>query len=232
MSNQTKPFGKVFVDGLNDMYSNLGAQMAAPFYILSDVFLPTGKLSTDVRGLMTNEEENTCKQEMFALKKSEMLPEVYLFLEKKAQENQLSNYITKLVLLDMHKPDKEEYGTLLDSLRNEFLGEIHNLKRELALSSVDTQTDELRDYVTKLVEQNSHKSDKAEFRSLLDSLRNEFLGEIHNLKKELAIGPAAVDHNTSRPVLNHEEMDDMKEGQLLESDRVIGTIKEVIDVDF
>jgi hypothetical protein len=96
------------------------------------------------------------------------------------------------------------------------------------------QANELRDYVTKLLEQDLHKPDKEEFRTLFDSFRNEFLGEINLLKKELALRPVvAANDNESRTVIDHEEeVDDFKEGQLLESDRVTGTIKEVINVDF
>ncbi|WP_078408866.1 hypothetical protein [Priestia abyssalis] len=240
MSNQNKRLDEALVDRLDNVYSHLGVQMAAPFYILSNVFLTVGNLSTDVVGLMSKKASNKYEREMFAIRTSEMPPEVYSFLEQKAQANELRDYVTKLVEQDLHKPDKEEFRALFDSFRDEFLGEINLLKKELALRPVaadynglkSAQANELRDYVTKLVEQDLRKPDKEEFRALFDSFRNEFLGEINLLKKELALRPVAANYNESRPVVDHEEVDDFKEGQLLESDRVTGTIKEVIDVDF
>ncbi|MGM0875885.1 MAG: hypothetical protein ACQEWV_14100 [Bacillota bacterium] len=241
MSNQNKRLDKAFGDGLDNVYS-LGVQMAAPFYLLSNVFLTASNHSTDVVGLMRKKESNKYEREMFAIKTSEMPPEVYSFLEQKTQANELRDYVTKLVEQDLQKKVKEEdTRTIFDSFRDEFLGEINLLKKELALRPVaadynglrPAQANELRDYVTKLVEQDLHKPDKEEFRTLFDSLRNEFLGEINLLKKELALRPVAANYNESRLVIDHEEeVDDFKEGQLLESDRVTGTIKEVIDVDF
>ncbi|MDQ0243325.1 cell fate (sporulation/competence/biofilm development) regulator YmcA (YheA/YmcA/DUF963 family) [Bacillus fengqiuensis] len=241
MSNQNKRLDEALVDRLDNVYSHLGVQMAAPFYILSNVFLTAGNLSTDVVGLMRKKASNKYEREMFAIRTSEMPPEVYSFLEQKMQANELRDYITKLVEQDLYKPDKEEDDrTLFDSLRDEFLSEINLLKKELALRPVaadynglkSAQANELRDYVTKLVEQDLRNPDKEELRALFDSLRNEFLDEINSLKKELALRPVAANYNESRPVIDHEEVDDFKEGQLLENDRVTGTIKEIIDVDF
>lgn len=177
MSNQNKRLDKALVDELDNAYFQLGVQMAAPFYILSNVFLTAGNLSTDMVGLMRKQASNKYEREMFAIRTSEMPPEVYSFLEQKMQANELRDYVTKLVEQDLHKPGKEE-------------------------------------------------------RTLFDSFRDEFLGEINLLKKELALRPVA-NYSESRPVIDYEEeVDDFKEGQLLESDRVTGTIKEVIDVDF
>jgi hypothetical protein len=235
MSNQNKR--------LDNEYSHLGVQMAAPFYILSNIFLTASNLSTDVVGLMRKKASNNYEREMFAIRTSEMPPEVYSLLEQKTQANELQDYLTKLVEQNLQKTDKEvDTRTLFDSFRDEFLGEINLLKKELDLRPVaadynglrSAQANELRDYVTKLLEQDLHKPDKEEFRTLFDSFRNEFLGEINLLKKELALRPVvAANDNESRPVIDHEEeVDGFKEGQLLESDRVTGTIKEVIDVDF
>jgi hypothetical protein len=244
MSNQNKRLDGALVDRLENVYFHLGVQMAAPFYILSKVFLTASNQSTDVVGVMKKKESNKYEREMFAINTSEMPPEVYSFLEQKTQANELWDYVTKLVEQDLHKPDKEEdTRTLFDSFRDEFLGEINLLKKELALRPVASadynelrpaQVNELRDYVTKLVEQDLHKPDKEELRTLFDSFRNEFLGEINLLKKELALRPVAdPNYNEPRPVNDYkEEVDDFKEGQLLESDLVTGTIKEVIDVNF
>jgi cell fate (sporulation/competence/biofilm development) regulator YmcA (YheA/YmcA/DUF963 family) len=241
MSNQNKRLDEALVDGLNNWY----VQMAAPFYILSNVFLPAGNLSTDFVGLMRKKENNKGERDMFTIITSDMSSEAYSFLEKKVQANELQDYITKLVEQDLQKVSKQdEFRMLFDSFRNEFLGEINLLKKELALRPVvgtnfnasrPSQANELQDYVTKLVEQNLSKTDKKEeFRTLFDSFRNEFLGEINLLKKELASRPVVgTDYNESRPVIDHgDPIDNFKEGQLLESDRVTGTIKELIDVDF
>jgi hypothetical protein len=180
MSNQNKRLDEALVDRLENVYFHLGVQMAAPFYILSKAFLTASNQSTDVVGVMKKKESNKYEREMFAISTSEMPPEVYSFLEQKTQANELWDYVTKLVEQDLHKPDKEELRTLFDSFRNEFLGEINLLKKELALRPV-----------------------------------------------------VAANDNESRPVIDHEEeVDGFKEGQLLESDRVTGTIKEVIDVHF
>jgi hypothetical protein len=93
------------------------------------------------------------------------------------------------------------------------------------------QTNELRDFVTKLGEQ---KLDKDQFQTLLKSLRSELLSEINLLKNELTVRPVdpANPSNTKPAVEQANKVNDLKEGQLLESDRVTGTIKEVIDMDF
>ena len=93
------------------------------------------------------------------------------------------------------------------------------------------EANELLDSVTNLGEQ---KLDKEEFQTLLNSIRNEFLDEINFLKNELAFRPVvSAKPNKSKPAMEHaEEVDDFKEGQLLESDQVTGTIKEVLDIDF
>ncbi|MDQ0202101.1 hypothetical protein [Neobacillus ginsengisoli] len=239
MSNQDHLLGKKFAFGLNDMYSHLGAQMAAPFYVLSNFFLTAGNLQTDVVRLMNKESGSKNEREMFTLGTSKISPKVYSILEQKAQANELEDYITKLVERDLDKLDKEEETrTLFDTLRDEFLGEINLLKQEFASRPVvdpnrmeHGQANELQDFVTKLGEQ---KLDKEEFQTLLNSLRSEFLDEINLLKNELAFRPVVpANQNKSTPALEHsEEVNDIKEGQLLESDQVTGTIKEVIDLDF
>src|SRR4051812_34561398 len=142
--------------------------------------------------------------------------------------------ITKLVEQEMDKFEKEE---TIDTLREEFLGKINSLKQEFA-SRLDVdhfgvgsvQTNELRDFVTKLGEQ---KLDKDQFQMLLKSLRSELLSEIHLLKNELSFRPVdPADPNTTKPSMEAKEVNDLKEGQLLESDQVTGTIEEVIDIDF
>jgi hypothetical protein len=54
------------------------------------------------------------------------------------------------------------------------------------------------------------------------------------LKNDLTVRPVdpANPSNTKPAVEQANEVNDFKEGQLLESDRVTGTIKEVIDMDF
>ncbi|MCM2532315.1 hypothetical protein NDK43_07815 [Neobacillus pocheonensis] len=235
MSNQDLLLG----EKLNSMYSHLGAQMAAPFYVLSNFFLTAGNLQTDAVRLTNKESESKYEREMFTLGTSKISPRVYSILEQKAKANELEDYITKLVEHDLDKLDKEEETiTLFDTLRGEFLSEINLFKQEFASrpvvdsNGVNTgQANELRDFVTKLGEQ---KLDKEEFQTLLNSLRSEFLDEINLLKNELASRPVVpADPNKLKPAMEQaEEVNDLKEGQLLESVQVTGTIKEVIDMDF
>ncbi|TDK65178.1 hypothetical protein E2K98_00150 [Bacillus salipaludis] len=217
------------------MDSSLGAQMFAPFYALSNFFLTAANLQTDVFRLMNIESGSKNEPAELTLKTSKISPKVYSFLEQKSQANELEDYITKLVEQDMKKIEKAE---TIDTLREEFLGRINSLKQEFA-SRLDVdhigvgsvQTNELRDFVTKLGEQ---KLDKDQFQTLLKSLRSELLSEIHLLKNELSfrsVDPA--NPNTTRPTLEQAKVEnDLKEGQLVESDQVTGTIEEVIDMDF
>jgi hypothetical protein len=209
--------------------------MFAPFYALSNFFFTAANLQTDVFRLMKMESGSKNEHVGLTLKTSKISSKVYSFLEQKAQANELEDYITKLVEQDMNKFAKEE---TIDTLREEFLDKINLLKQEFA-SRVDVgrigvgsvQTNELRDFVTKLGEQ---KLDKDQFQTLLKSLRSELLSEINLLKSELTVRPVdpANPSDTKPAVEQVNEVNDLKEGQLLESDRVTGTIKEVIDMDF
>jgi hypothetical protein len=133
---------------------------------------------------------------------------------------------------------ENEVETLVHSLRKELLGEIDLLKKEmnsrLAANCEKyeaSQAKELQDYVAKLVEQNGQKDSREEdFQSLVHSLRAELLGEIHLLKKELG-SASAPSYKQLKPVKNEEE-ETFKEGQLIKSEKVTGTIQEDIDVDF
>lgn len=90
---------------------------------------------------------------------------------------------------------KDEVESLVHSLRKELLGEIDLLKQEMNSRFAanreeyeSSQANELQDYVAKLVEQNGQKDSREEdFQSLVHSLRSELLGEIHLLKKSLAL---------------------------------------------
>ncbi|WP_144548403.1 hypothetical protein [Bacillus sp. X1(2014)] len=239
MSNKDYLHGEKLVGNLNNMYSNLGAQMIAPFYALSNFIISAVNLQTDVVGLMNKESGRNDEPVMLTLETSKISPKVYSILEQKAKANQLEDYITKLVEQDVDKLDKEEENiALVDTLRKEFLGKINLLKQEFASRLVVDadqrgagQANELRDFVTKLGEQ---KLDKQEFKTLLNSLRSDLLDEISSLKNERVFRPVVPPNpNKFNPALEHaEEVNDIKEGQLLESDQVKGTINEVIDMDF
>lgn len=235
MSNKDNLLGDKSAFGVNNMDSHLGAQMFAPFYALSTFFLTAANLQTDVFRLMNMESGSKNEHVGLILKTSKISPKVYSFLEQKAQANELEDYITKLVEQEMDKFEKEE---TIDTLREEFLGKINLLKQEFAsrfdvgrIGVGSVQTNELRDFVTKLGEQ---KLDKDQFQTLLKSLRSELLSEINLLKNDLTVRPVdpANPSNTKPAVEQANEVNDFKEGQLLESDRVTGTIKEVIDMDF
>jgi hypothetical protein len=235
MSNKDHLLGDKSAFGVNNMDSHLGAQMFAPFYALSNFFLTAANLQTDVFRSMNMISGSKNEHVGLTLKTSEISPKVYSFLEQKARANELEDYITKLVEQDMDKFEREE---TIDTLREEFLGKINLLKQEFA-SRLDVgrievgsvQTNELRDFVTKLGEQ---KLDKDQFQTLLKSLRSELLSEINLLKNDLTVRPVdlANPSNTKPAVEQAIDVNDLKEGQLLESDRVTGTIKEVIDMDF
>jgi arsenate reductase-like glutaredoxin family protein len=239
MSNKDYLLGEKSSFGLDNLYSHLGAQMIAPFYALSSLFLTAVNLQTDVGKLMNKESGSKDQRIMFTLETSKISPKVYSILEQKAKENELEDYITKLVEQDVEKLDKEEETiTVLDTLRKEFLGKINLLKQEFASRVVvdpneigSGQAYELRNFVTKLGEQ---KLDKEEFQTLLNSLRSDLLDEISLLKNELAFRPDVPSNPNKQnpPVEPAEVVTDIKEGQLLESDRVKGTIEEVIDMDF
>ncbi|MED1472537.1 hypothetical protein [Bacillus salipaludis] len=235
MSNKDHLLGDKTAFGLDNMDSSLGERLFAPFYALSNFFLTAANLQTDVFRLMNIESGSKNEPVGLTLKTSKISSKVYSFLEQKAQANELEEYLTKLVEQDMKKVEKEE---TIDALREEFLGKINSLKQEFA-SRLDVnhigvrsvQTNELRDFVTKLGEQ---KLDKDQFQTLVKSLRSELLSEIHLLKNELSSRPVEPAHpNTTKSVLEQtKEVNDLKEGQLLESDQVTGTIEEVIEMDF
>lgn len=239
MNNKDHLLGEKFIGGLNNMYSHLGAQMVSPFYVLSNFFLTAVNHQTDEVRLMNKESGSKYERVLLTLETLKISPKVYSILEQKAQANELEEYITNLVEHDLDKLEKEEEAiTLFDTRREEFLGEINLLKQKFASRLVEDpnemgsgQETELRDFVAKLGEQ---KLDKEEFQTMLNSLRSEFLDEINSLKKELPFGPVIhANPNKYNPALEPtEEMKDIKEGQLVKSDQVKGTIKEVIDMDF
>ncbi|WP_026575003.1 hypothetical protein [Bacillus sp. UNC438CL73TsuS30] len=235
MSNKDHLLGDKTAFGLANMDSSLGERMFAPFYALSTFFLTAANLQTDVFRLMNMESGSKNEPVGLTLKTSKISSKVYTFLEQKAQANELEEYITKLVEQDMKKVEKEE---TIDALREEFLGKINSLKQEFAsrlevdhIGVRSVQTNELRDFVTKLGEE---KLDKDQFQTLVKSLRSELLSEIHLLKNELSFRPVEpANPNTTKPALEQaKEENDLKEGQLVESDQVTGTIEEVIDMDF
>ncbi|SMQ72958.1 hypothetical protein SAMN05444673_2297 [Bacillus sp. OV166] len=236
MYNKDHLLGEKFIGGLNNMYSHLGAQMVSPFYVLSNFFLTAVNHQTDEVRLMNKESGSKYERVLLTLETLKISPKVYSILEQKAQANELEEYITNLVEHDLAQLEKEEEAITIDTLREEFLGEINLLKQKFASRLVEDpnemgsgQETELRDFVTKLGEQ---KLDKEEFQTLLNSLRREFLDEINLLKKELTFRPV-TDPNKYNPAIEPaEEVKDIKEGQLVESDQVKGTIKEVIDMDF
>ncbi|MEH7378623.1 hypothetical protein [Neobacillus drentensis] len=236
MYNKDHLLGEKFIGGLNNMYSHLGAQMVSPFYVLSNFFLSAVNHQTDEVRLMNKESGSKYERVLLTLETLKISPKVYSILEQKAQANELEEYITNLVEHDLAKLEKEEEAITIDTLREEFLGEINLLKQKFASRLVEDpnemgsgQETELRDFVTKLGEQ---KLDKEEFQTLLNSLRREFLDEINLLKKELTFRPVTNPNKYNTAIEPAEEVKDIKEGQLVESDQVKGTIKEVIDMDF
>jgi arsenate reductase-like glutaredoxin family protein len=205
--------------GSNNMYS----QMMAPFYALSNLFLSSGTV--------IKESESKNELAVYTLDASKVSPMVHSILEQKIQANELEDYISKLVEQDLEKVKKEAANSLVDTLREEFLSEISILKQEFAAIPVEKESDkanDLQDTLTKLAEQ---KLDKKEFERLFDSFRSEIISQISLLQNELAFRPD-VSANPGTVLENTEEVNDLKEGQLVESNRVTGTIKEVIDVDF
>jgi DNA-binding Lrp family transcriptional regulator len=213
-------------DQCNSRLTDFGAQMTVPFYALSNIFLNAVNLQTDVVRLMNKEPKS--KNEKFPLDTSKLSPRVYSILQQKAQANELEDYIMKLVEQDLvEKEDKTV--NLIDALREEVFSEISILKQELASRPVvdaANHAHDLRNLVTKLDEQELNKK---EFHTLLNSLRSEFLDQIKLLKNEFSLRPAVP----AQPAKElPEKVNDLKEGQLLESDQITGTIKEVIDVDF
>jgi Ca2+-binding EF-hand superfamily protein len=235
MSNKDHFLGEKSDVGFHTIYSDLTAQMFAPFYALTNFFLAPATRQTDVVRLESKSKNET---QRLALNPLKISPKVYSFLEQKAQAHELEDYITNLVEQDLDKLKKEETLTLIDSLREEFLGKINSLKQEIASGTVadstgtgSLQANELRDFITKLGEQ---KLDKDQFQTLLKSFRSELLSEINQLKNEITFRPVdpAYSNNTKHAVEHSKEVDDLKEGQLLESDQVTGTIEEIIDVDF
>ncbi|PGY13121.1 hypothetical protein [Bacillus sp. AFS031507] len=236
MYNKDHLLGEKFIGGLNNMYSHLGAQMVSPFFVLSNFFLNAVNHQTDEVRLMNKESGSKYERVLLTLETLKISPKVYSILEQKAQANELEEYITNLVEHDLAKLEKEEEAITIDTLREEFLGEINLLKQKFASRLVEDpnemgsgQETELRDFVTKLGEQ---KLDKEEFQTLLNSLRREFLDEINLLKKELTFRPVTNPNKYNPAIEPAEEVKDIKEGQLVESDQVKGTIKEVIDMDF
>jgi hypothetical protein len=226
-------------EALDDWYGQLSSQMAAPFYLLSNAFLTAGNLSADMIEVRKQTANNEDERAGFTIETSDIPPEVSSFLKQKQQANELQDYIVRLIQQDLQKKSKEgEVETLVHSLRKELLGEIALLKKELnsrlAASRQEyesAQANELQDYVAKLVKQNGQKdSQKEEFQTLFHSLRNELLGEINLLKKELG-SASAPSYKQLKPVKNEEE-EPFKEGQLIKSEKVTGTIQEEIDVDF
>lgn len=223
MNNKDQLLDDQFHFGIN----NFGVQLAAPFYALSEFFMNSVNLQTDVVRFMNQESKNK-----FTLETSKISSRAYSILQQKARAKEIEEYITKLVEEDLAK--KETTENLIEPLREEFLSEINKLKQEWTSQVIgieSNQANDLRDSVTKLDEK---KLDKEELQTLLSTLRREYLEQIDLLKKELAIRPAVpVTLNDSNPAkIQTETVKDMKEGQLLENDRVIGTIEEVIDVDF
>ncbi|MEH7417496.1 hypothetical protein V7266_19710 [Neobacillus drentensis] len=238
MSNKEHLLDDKSAFGLHTIYSDLTAQMFAPFYALSNFFLTPATRQRDVSSLTNMESGSKNERVGLTLNSSKISPKVYSFLEQKAQANELEDYITNLVVQDLDKLKKEETITLIDSLREEFLGKINLLKQEFASGSTadpigmgSLPANEIRDFITKLGEQ---KLDKDQFQALLKSFRSELLSEINQLKKELTYRPVDPAHsNNTKPVMEHaKKVNDLKEGQLLKSDQVTGTIEEVIDIDF
>lgn len=225
-------------EALDDWYGQLSSQVAAPFYLLSNAFLTVGNLSADMMGARGKTVSNRDEHASFTIETADIPSEVSSFLKEKQQANELQNYIVRLIQQDLQKMNKkDEVESLVHSLRKELLGEIDLLKKEmnsrLAANREEyesKQSNELQDYVAKLVEQNGQKDSREEdFQSLVHSLRTELLGEIHLLKKELG-SASAPSYKQLKPVTDEEET--FKEGQLIKSEKVTGTIQEDIDVDF
>ncbi|WP_160723258.1 hypothetical protein [Bacillus sp. USDA818B3_A] len=237
MSNKNQLGNKSAV-GSHNIYSDLTAQMFAPFYALSNFFLPPATRQTDAVRSKNLESGNKNERESMSLNTLKISPRVYSFLEQKAQENELEDYISNLVEQDLDQLKKDETLALIDTLREEFLGKINLLKQEFAsgpaanpIMTGALQANELRDFITKLGEQ---KLDKDQFQALLTSFRSELLSEINQLKNELTYRPVEPTHpdNTKLAMEDAKQVDDIKEGQLLKSDQVTGTINEVIEIDF
>ncbi|WP_176343696.1 hypothetical protein [Priestia aryabhattai] len=225
-------------EALDDWYGQLSSQVAAPFYLLSNAFLTAGNLSADMMGARGKTVSNRDEHASFTIETADIPSEVSSFLKEKQQANELQNYIVRLIQQDLQKMNKkDEVESLVHSLRKELLGEIDLLKKEMNSrfsanreEYESKQSNELQDYVAKLVEQNGQKDSREEdFQSLVHSLRSELLGEIHLLKKELG-SASAPSYKQLKPVTDEEET--FKEGQLIKSEKVTGTIQEDIDVDF
>ncbi|MEM4995560.1 hypothetical protein WKH56_23575 [Priestia sp. SB1] len=225
-------------EALDDWYGQLSSQVAAPFYLLSNAFLTAGNLSADMMGARGKNVSNRDEHASFTIETADIPSEVSSFLKEKQQANELQDYIVRLIQQDLQKMNKkDEVESLVHSLRKELLGEIDLLKQEMNSRFAanreeyeSKQSNELQDYVAKLVEQNGQKDSREEdFQSLVHSLRTELLGEIHLLKKELG-SASAPSYKQLKPVTDEEET--FKEGQLIKSEKVTGTIQEDIDVDF
>ncbi|MBU3573442.1 hypothetical protein IUJ58_21040 [Priestia aryabhattai] len=226
-------------EALDDWYGQLSSQVAAPFYLLSNAFLTAGHLSADMMGAREKTVSNRDERANFTIETADIPSDVSSFLKEKQQANELQDYIVRLIQQDLQKKSKEnEVETLVHSLRKELLSEIDLLKQEMnsrfAVNREEyesKQANELQDYVAKLVEQNGQKDNREEeFQSLVHSLRTELLGEIHLLKKELC--SASAPSYKQLKAVRKEEEETFKEGQLIKSEKVTGTIQEDIDVDF
>ncbi|MDP4156467.1 MAG: hypothetical protein Q8929_12595 [Bacillota bacterium] len=210
--------------GTNNIYS----QMLEPFYALSNLFLNAVNPQTDG---VDKDLESKNGSLTFTLEASKSSSKVYSILEQKAMANELGEYIAKLVEQDIEKTETEKSKSLFNNLREEFLTEINLLKQEFAAIPIEKESDNANDLRASLSKLGEEKLDKIEFQTLLSSFRSEILEQITLLKNELAIRPT-VSENPVTAVDFSEEASDIKEGQLLESNRITGTIKEVIDVDF
>ncbi|MDP4106353.1 MAG: hypothetical protein Q8935_15555 [Bacillota bacterium] len=210
--------------GTNNIYS----QMLEPFYALSNLLLNAVNPQTDG---VDKDLESKNGSLTFTLEASKSSSKVYSILEQKAMANELGEYIAKLVEQDIEKTETEKSKSLFNNLREEFLTEINLLKQEFAAIPIEKESDNANDLRASLSKLGEEKLDKIEFQTLLSSFRSEILEQITLLKNELAIRPT-VSENPVTAVDFSEEASDIKEGQLLESNRITGTIKEVIDVDF
>jgi hypothetical protein len=196
--------------GTNNIYS----QMLEPFYALSNLFLNAVNPQTDG---VDKDSESKNGSLTFTLEASKSSSKVYSILEQKAMANELGEYIAKLVEQDIEKTETEKSQSLFNNLREEFLTEINLLKQEFAAIPIEKESDKANDLRTSLSKLGEEKLDKIEFQTLLSSFRSEIL-------EQITIPVTAAEFS--------EEASDLKEGQLLESNRITGTIKEVIDVDF
>jgi hypothetical protein len=210
--------------GTNNIYS----QMLEPFYALSNLLLNAVNPQTDG---VDKDLESKNGSLTFTLEASKSSSKVYSILEQKAMANELGEYIAMLVEQDIEKTETEKSKSLFNNLREEFFTEINLLKQEFAAIPIEKETDKANDLRASLSKLGEEKLDKIEFQTLLSSFRSEILEQITLLKNELAIRPA-VSENPVTTAEFSEEASDIKEGQLLESNRITGTIKEVIDVDF